>query len=95
MKMAGKDLDLDRVTIGEMMHAAPETLTLEDPLAAALRRMNKGHYRHMPLVDDENRLVGMVSVRDIIGYIADHFLSDILNLPPQPIRRAMHAIEGA
>lgn len=95
VKLAGRETDLDTMTVGQMMHTGPETLALDDPLAAALRLMNDGRYRHVPLVDDERRLVGMVSIRDIFGFVAQHFLGDILNLPPRPIRKAMQAVEGA
>jgi CBS-domain-containing membrane protein len=41
-------------------------------------------YHHVPIVDDEGRPVGVVSMRDIIEYLCDFFRRDILNLPPGP-----------
>jgi len=57
--------------------------------------MAKGGYRHLPVVDEGNRPVGMVSIRHIISYLVEHFPQEILTLPPKPIREAMQAREGA
>jgi len=70
-------------------------LRAEDSLDAALLHMAKGGYRHIPIVDEGNHPLGMVSVRDIISYLVEHFPQEILTLPPRPVREAMKAREGA
>jgi CBS domain-containing protein len=40
--------------------------------------MSKRGYRHLPVVDDSNRVVGMVSIRDIYGAVLRE-LSDELH----------------
>jgi len=57
--------------------------------------MAQGGYRHIPIVDDQNHSVGIVSIRHIISYLIEHFPQEILTLPPVPIRNAMKAREGA
>jgi acetoin utilization protein AcuB len=47
------------------MHRHPETIKRGDSLELALRKMKEGHFRHLPVVNDEGRLVGMLSDRDI------------------------------
>jgi CBS domain-containing protein/predicted CoA-binding protein len=53
------------ITVGERMHRHPETIKRGDSLELALRKMKEGHFRHLPVVNDEGRLVGMLSDRDI------------------------------
>jgi len=55
--------------IEAVMTRRPETLRLRDRIAFALHRMNVGGYRHIPVLDQEDRLVGVVSIRDILAYL--------------------------
>jgi len=36
-------------------------------------------------VDDHNRPIAVVSMRDLIDYLSNFFSREILNLPPDPI----------
>ena len=53
------------VTVGERMRRHPVTVKRGDSLESALHKMREGHFRHLPVVNDEGRLVGMLSDRDI------------------------------
>jgi len=64
----------------------PEVLTPDDPIVYALNKMSVGGFRHVPLVDAARRPVGVVSVKDIVDYLADLFASDVLTVPPDPAR---------
>ena len=44
--------------------------------------MTRKGYRHLPIVDEKGDLQGVVSARDIIGYLAEFFPMEIYNLPP-------------
>jgi CBS domain-containing protein len=77
------------------MKAEPQTAHVEDSLDTAILYMAKGGYRHIPIVNEYNQPVGMVSIRDIISYLVEHFPQEVLTLPPKPIRDAMKAREGA
>ena len=77
------------------MKADPHTAHVEDSLDTAVLDMAQGGYRHIPIVDDQNHSVGIVSIRHIISYLVEHFPQEILTLPPAPIRNAMKAREGA
>jgi CBS domain-containing protein len=46
--------------------------------------MSVGGFRHVPLVDDERRPAGILSVKDIVDYLVEHFPRDVLNIPPEP-----------
>jgi CBS domain-containing protein len=82
---------LDR-PVHEFMTPDPEVLAPHDPIVYALNKMSVGGFRHVPLVDDGHRPVGIVSVKDIVDYIVDFFPHEVLNVPPDPARE--HAWRG-
>jgi CBS domain-containing protein len=77
--------DLSR-GIEPYMTPDPETLSPADPIAFALNLMSVGGFRHVPLVDDGGRPLGIVSVKDVVNYLADVFSQDVLTIPPNPHR---------
>ena len=87
--------DLDNVSVKQFMIPDPQTANPEDSLSTAVLYMAQGHYRHVPIVDTENRPIGMVSIRDVISYLVEEFSQEVLALPPRPVRDAMKAREGA
>ena len=86
-KLVGTGYDPAKVYVDGAMTRNPETLTLEDPIAFALQQMSVGGYRHVPLVDPDGHPVGILSVKDIVDYLTEHFPREILNLPPEPGRQ--------
>lgn len=54
--------------VAEFMTPNPETVTIKDTLAFALRAMDTGGYRHLPVVV-EGLPVGVISVRDMLRHI--------------------------
>jgi len=53
------------VTVGDRMTRNPVTVKPSDTLKEALDKMKKGRFRHLPVVDEEGKLIGMISDRDI------------------------------
>jgi len=82
MKIALKGINVKKEKIDSYMTRHPETLNYADTIASALNLMSTGGYRHIPIVDDANMPGGVVSIRDIVNFIVDHFHDEILNLPP-------------
>jgi len=82
LKVTGKGYDLSLVTVEEFMTFNPEYLNPEDPLAYALNKMHVGGFRHVPILNDSGKPVGLISISDIISTIADYFSREIINLPP-------------
>ena len=66
------------------MTVDPETVLPDDPVGKALRMMNAGHYRHVPVLDDEGKIVGTVTHSILIHFLTDRFPREIYNLPPDP-----------
>jgi len=81
-KLSMEGPGLAEVTVDEFMQPNPETLTPGHPIAYALNRMAGGGYRNIPLVDDRNRAVGLVTLRDVVEEICEHFSDEVLTLPP-------------
>ena len=74
--------DLARTRLGEVMTADPEALTPDDRICFAINRMHSAGYRTVPLVDDQHRPIGVVTVNDVVGWLARVFPEAILNLRP-------------
>jgi CBS domain-containing protein len=87
----GKPLTLG---ISEVMTPDPVTIQPKEPIGAAIRHMEEGGYRHLPVVDQSGKPVGIVSVKRIVHYLVEHFPSTIYNLPPDP-DAVPHAADGA
>lgn len=80
--------------VRDVMTANPDTIRPEEPLAEVVRRMARGHYRHLPMVDAAGRPLKTVSVRGLVRHLAEHFPIEVYNLPPNPDRTPA-APEGA
>lgn len=52
--------------VAEIMTPSPCVIGVGDSVAHALREMQSGSFRHLPVVDEENRVVGVVSQRDLL-----------------------------
>ena len=39
-------------------------------------------FRHLPVVNEKKKVIGILSVRGLMNYIAEHMPSEVLNLPP-------------
>jgi CBS domain-containing protein len=78
---AGKPLT---TPVAECMTPNPVVVHRKEPVGSAVRRMEEGGYRHLPVVDEAGRPVGVLSVKRIVHYLVEHFPSTVYNLPPDP-----------
>lgn len=83
-KVAWRELDLD-TQVSSVMTPNPVTLPEHASIAYALQKMSVEGYRHIPLVSEDNRPLGVVGVRDIVRWLVELFPESLLNLPPEPI----------
>ncbi len=75
--------------IERLMTRSPRTLTPDHTVGDAIQLMTQGGYRHIPVVEPDGRIYGLVSASDAVAFIAEHFPAEVFNLPPrfhQPIR---------
>lgn len=73
---------LDSTTVRAVMTPDPVTVGPKDSVRTAMRRMQKGGYRHLPVVDADGRPVGILSARRVVHYLVEHFPALVFNLPP-------------
>jgi len=80
--------------IDGLMTARPKSLTPDATLGEAVRLMTQHGYRNIPLVDTEGKSAGMIAARDIVQYVAEHFPTEVANLPPN-LEQEFSTKEGA
>lgn len=93
LRLLATEADLS-MAVDDVMARDPVTLHESDTMAEAIRRMSEGGYRHLPVVDDGGRPLGLLKVRGIVHFLVDHFPNTIYNLPPEP-RLVAQDREGA
>jgi len=64
------------VVAGDIMSAPVVTLLLDNTLREALSRLQKNNVRHLPVISNDERLVGIVSERDILRCLSGITISD-------------------
>lgn len=58
--------------VSDFMTHSPQTLPVSAKIAFAVKHMDIGHYRHIPITDEKGeKVIGIVSVRDILQYFTD------------------------
>ena len=83
-----------RTAISAVMTSPAELLQEGCSVSTVIQRMHKGGFRHMPVVDASNKLLGVVSIKGIVEYIVEHFPSAVFNVPPDEAPEQV-AREGA
>lgn len=80
--------------VSSVMTDDPVTVQPKDPIRLAVKRMQSGGYRHLPVVDESGRPVGVLSAKRVIHYLAEHFPETVYNQPPNP-KQVPDSAEGA
>lgn len=62
--------------VSDFMTPDPQTLVADSKIAFAVQRMDLGGYRHLPIVESDGTLIGMISVRDILNYLTNAMSGD-------------------
>jgi len=70
--------------LASCMTPNPVTVQPKESVSVALQRMEEGGYRHLPVIDEAGRPVGVLSVKRIVHYLVEHFPATVYNLPPDP-----------
>jgi CBS domain-containing protein len=83
-KVAGSGKDPKRIFVRDLMTRDPDTLPQDATIAYALNRMSVEGYRHIPIIDDDGKPVGVVGMRDIIHWLVETYPDRVLNVPPVP-----------
>ena len=76
-KFALSGRDPMQTPVRELMSPMVEMATEETTPAEALRVMLERHYRHMPVVDERGRVLGILSIRHILEARIDDLLRQL------------------
>jgi CBS domain-containing protein len=68
--------------IDEMMTPRPSTIAPSDSAKSALKKMEEGHFRNVPVVDEDGKVHGNVTHYAFIKFLAEHFPQEIYNQSP-------------
>ncbi|WP_343673146.1 CBS domain-containing protein [Chitinophaga sp.] len=66
--------------IREIMTEHPISVTESDSIEDCMVKMTEKHIRHLPVIDEQDRLVGMISIGDVVKHIIDEQKYIINNL---------------
>jgi CBS domain-containing protein len=93
VRVLGAEYTLDQ-PVAQWMTSNPDCVSPSDTIRKAVRLMQRGGFRSVPVVDKQGHVVGCVRHKDIIKYLAEHFSAQVLNLPPDPERIALEREGG-
>jgi CBS domain-containing protein len=79
-KLSLSGRDPEHIPVCEMMTTPVELATLGTSLGEAMSTMVERHYRHLPVVDEEARLLGIVSIRHILQARIDDLTQELDSL---------------
>jgi CBS domain-containing protein len=71
LRVAARGLDRERVTVDRVMTRDPFSVRPDDSFAFALHRMGVDGFRHVPVVDEQRRLRGFLSIRSVLAVLAE------------------------
>ena len=79
LEILAEDVDLETVSIGDVMSYQLVTVTEDTKLIDTIKLMRDKGVRRMPVVDQAGVLQGLLSIDDILELLAEQ-LSDIVSL---------------
>lgn len=65
--------------LAQVMTAAPKTVSVDARLFDAVRSMDQGGYRRLPVVDRDQRPVGIVDVKAVVAFLVEQVPSTVYN----------------
>lgn len=77
-----------KLSVSDLMTQDVEKLTSEDSVLDAYDLMAERHFRHLPIVDEDDTLVGLVTERDLLR----HVLAQVEDMPLSEQRRVLKNI---
>jgi CBS domain-containing protein len=93
-RVAGRGRDSRDTRLDAVMTREPEALRPGDRVAYAVHCMSVAGYRTVPLVDAVRRPLGVVTVSDVIRWLAGLFPEAVLNLPPGDSLKRPHEMDA-
>jgi CBS domain-containing protein len=73
VRALAKPLDATRSILADVMTPSPQTSTQTASLTECVGMMRNGAFRRLPVVDDAGELFGVLTLDDVLEYLADSF----------------------
>lgn len=73
--LAARGPELHNVNAGDVMTADVTTVTPATTINEAMELMDRGYFRHLPVLDD-GALIGIISVRDVVRARIDRHVEE-------------------
>ena len=73
VRLAARNEDCFSMLVGEVMTKNLITGVRQDELRAVANTMIEKRIRHLPIVDDQGKLIGIISIGDIVKAERNHF----------------------
>lgn len=83
-RVAAVRADPKSLALGDVMTADPRTLRPRDGVAFAINWMAVEGFRNVPIVDDDGRAMGVLTVWDVMRHLGHIF--DEIDATPRPVR---------
>ena len=66
-KVVASKKDVTKLKLKDVMTKKPVTATMDDEAIDILKKMSDGRFRHMPIIDEEGDILGMLSQGDFVA----------------------------
>jgi len=80
LKLALSGRDLEKTAVTEVMTTPVELAAPETTAGEALATMVERHFRHLPVADNNGKLLGMLSIRDLLQWRIDDLSQELDSL---------------
>ena len=79
-KLSLSGRDPEKTPVRDLMTTPVELATLATGPGEALATMVERHFRHLPVVDDTGKLLGMLSIRNVLQWRIDNLTQELDSL---------------
>lgn len=76
-RLLNKDLDQKKTKLSDIMTSDLKLAKADDDLLDWLRQMSNERFRHLPVVDDDGTLIGIMSQGDFVSYTWPELLNRV------------------
>ncbi|MDX1413847.1 MAG: CBS domain-containing protein [Candidatus Promineifilaceae bacterium] len=83
VRRAAQDPDFSLQPVGDVMTRRVKVGLPQDDIMSVAHTMTEGRFRHLPIVDDNYNLVGMISIGDVMKAQRDAYRGEIDTLELQ------------
>lgn len=74
-KVVAEGMNVNATPISAVMTRNPVCITMETPLLKMMAAMRLGKFRHLIVVDANKKIVGVISIKDILSQVTDLLVS--------------------